>query len=126
MLERYLNRLYDTIATRGYIEVEQLVVTNRLSKRGTIMGQLRFLNGSQLDFGEVLVVQDRRIVKTRYRYHYQNASGELVFRYDNAPHYPQIETHPHHKHIGTEVLPAQAPDLNDVLREIEQLIFGAV
>ena len=61
--------------------------------------------------------------KLRYVYHYQNASGEVIFRYDNAPHHPNLPTHPHHKHIGSAVEPSQDPDLSEVLHEIEQLIF---
>lgn len=82
-----------------------------------------FHNGSLLDFGEVFILRNRQIVKLRYAYHYQNESGTLVFRYDNAPHFPNLSTHPHHKHVGTAVEPAQPPDLSDVLREIEQLLF---
>lgn len=125
MINSYLHRLYDSIVSRGYIEIEQLIVDNRSSQRGTIRGRLKFHDGSLLDFGEVLISQNRQIVKLRYAYHYQDASGNLLFRYDNAPHYPNIPTHPHHKHVGSTVEPAPAPDLNDVLHEVEQSIFAA-
>ncbi len=125
MINGYLHRLYDTIVSRGYIEIEQLAFDSRSNQRGTIRGRLKFHDGSLLDFGEVLVSQNRRIVKLRYAYHYQDASGNLLFRYDNAPHYPNIPTHPHHKHVGSTVVPARAPDLSEVLPEIEQLIFAA-
>jgi hypothetical protein len=69
--------------------------------------------------------QEGRLVKLRYAYHYQNADGGLILRYDNAPHHPHIPTHPHHKHQGPAIEPAQPPDLSEVLREIEQLIYGA-
>lgn len=68
-------------------------------------------------------MQNRQIVKLRYSYHYQDESGELIFRYDNAPHYPNLPTHPHHKHVGTAVESAEVPDLSEVLREIELMIF---
>lgn len=124
MLNNYLHRLYDTISSRGYVEVEQLAFDNRSNRRGTISGRLKFHDGSLLDFGEVLIVQNRQVVKLRYAYHYQNASSEVIFRYDNAPHYPSLPTHPHHKHVGsTAVEPSPVPDLSEVLREIEQLIF---
>jgi len=123
MVNSYLHRLYDSIISRGYIEIEQLAFDNRSNQRGTIRGQLKFHNGSLLDFGEVIILRNKRIVKLRYAYHYQNTSGEVIFRYDNAPHYPNLPTHPHHKHMGSAVEPTQAPDLSDVLREIEQLIF---
>ncbi|MCL4262367.1 MAG: hypothetical protein KJ069_04100 [Anaerolineae bacterium] len=124
MLNNYLHRLYDTIISRGYVEVEQLAFDNRSNRRGTISGRLKFHDGSLLDFGEVLIVQNRQVGKLRYAYHYQNVSSEVIFRYDNAPHYPNLPTHPHHKHVGsTAVEPSLAPDLSEVLREIEQLIF---
>ncbi|GIK57514.1 MAG: hypothetical protein BroJett015_31770 [Chloroflexota bacterium] len=123
MINSYLCRLYDTVISRGYIEVEQLVIDSRSTQRGAIRGRAKFYDGSILEFGEVIILRNRQVVKLRYAYHYQNASGELVFRYDNAPHYPHIPTHPHHKHVGSEVKPAQAPDLSEVLHEIEQMIF---
>ncbi len=60
----------------------------------------------------------------RYAYHYQRADDELVFRYDNVPHYPDIRTFPHHKHIGDTVVPAQPPDLSEVLREIDGVMYA--
>ena len=47
----------------------------------------------------------------------------MVFRYDNAPHFPHLPTAPHHKHVGEiEVVAADAPDLQSVLKEIEGMI----
>lgn len=85
---------------------------------------MRFHDGSLLDFDEAVLLRNEQIVKLRYAYHYQNESGEVIFRYDNAPHYPNILTYPHHKHVGSAVEPAQVPDLSEVLREIEQMIFN--
>jgi hypothetical protein len=124
MLKNYLYRLYDTIVSRGYIEIEQLVFADQSNQRGSIEGRLHFPDGSLLEFDEVVVVRNRLIVKLRYAYHYQDASESLIFRYDNAPHYPNIPTHPHHKHVKNRVEPAQPPDLGEVLREIERLVFG--
>ena len=123
MLNTYLHRLYDSINSRGYIQVEQLLFDNRSNQRGSIRGRLRFYDNSLLDFGEVLVIRNRQIVKLRYAYHYQNADGEMIFRYDNAPHHLEISTHPHHKHAGPTIQSTQLPDLSEALREIEQLIF---
>jgi hypothetical protein len=55
--------------------------------------------------------------------HYQREDGTMVFRYDNAPHFPHLPTAPNHKHVEeTEVIAAEAPDLESVLKEIEGLI----
>jgi hypothetical protein len=72
-----------------------------------------------------LLEEYRRVVKWRYSYHYQDSEGKLIFRHDNAPHHPEIETHPHHKHVGSDdnVIASQPPDLGDVLREIDEIIY---
>jgi hypothetical protein len=123
MLKSYLYRLYDTIISRGNIELELLIFDDQSKQRGSIEGRLRFYNSSLLEFDEVVLLRDEQIVKLRYAYHYQSSSGELVFRYDNVPHHPDISTYPHHKHIGLNVEPARPPDLSEVLREIELLIY---
>ena len=125
MVNRYLNRLYDTVVSRGYIEIEYLVfVVSQSNQHGRIRGRLNFYDGSVLDFGEVILLRNGQIEKSRYGYHYQSSAGNLIFRYDNAPHYPHIMTHPHHKHVGSDVESAEVPDLSDVLREIEQMLFN--
>jgi len=123
MLQKHLHRLYNTIASRKYVDCEYLVFDEHPNKEGYIEGRLRFPDGSLLDFDEVIVVENEYIIKTRYAYHYQDASDKLIFRYDNAPHHPHIFTHPHHKHINSSVESSENPDLGDVLSEIDGLMW---
>ncbi|HAI68839.1 MAG TPA: hypothetical protein DCM38_05295 [Gammaproteobacteria bacterium] len=123
MLKNYLYRLYGAIVSRGNIEVERLVFDDQ-KQRASIEGRLRFYEKSLLAFDEVVLLRDNQIVKLRYAYHYQKADGELIFRYDNAPHFPKIPTYPHHKHTDRKkVEAAQPPDINEVLNEIEQILY---
>jgi hypothetical protein len=39
---------------------------------------------------------------SKYAFHWQDAAGQLQKRWDNAAHHPEISTHPHHVHDGTE------------------------
>jgi hypothetical protein len=55
-----------------------------------------------------------------YRYHYQEPS-DLVLRYDNAPHHPEVITHPDHKHVGDDVLASSHPTIAQVLLEVQAL-----
>jgi hypothetical protein len=59
-------------------------------------------------------------VRVHYAYSYIR-EGRRVFRYDNAPHHPEIVTHPHHKHTGhtDRLTPADQPSLSQVLAEVE-------
>jgi hypothetical protein len=46
--------------------------------------------------------------------------ADLILRYDNAPHHPEIATHPEHKHQGAIVAEGKHPDLEDFLQEIRE------
>ena len=50
--------------------------------------------------------------------------GELIIRWDNAPHHRKLSTFPHHKHVGSDknVLPSSEITLEDVLRVISSNI----
>ncbi len=123
-LRRYLERLRNTIYSRQEIYVEHLGIEEVLVDHlGAIRGRLRFYDGSLLVFDETLVARGVVLVKTDYAYHYQRADGSLVFRYDNAPHHPEISTFPDHMHVEGQVDAAEPPDLSDVLRRIDELLY---
>ena len=123
-LRSHLERVRDTIYSRRELVVERLRVEELSPGRlGAVEGRLRFYDGSLLDFDETIVTRGVVLVKTHYAYHYQHADGSLIFRYDNAPHHPELPGFPCHKHTPAGVQPAEAPDLSEVLREIDGLLY---
>jgi len=76
-------------------------------------GRIVFYNGNILEFAES-ITPDR----ARYRYHYMNADGALIFRYDNVPHHPGIATFPHHKHLQDTVIESDQVNLRVVVEEV--------
>ena len=127
-LHRYLSRLHDTILSRHELQIEEMEILDRSDRPGQtseFYARVRFPDESQLQVVEKLVVERLTILKVRYAYHYQRSHGELVFRYDNVPHYPDIGTFPHHKHVGDKVIPARPPDLSEVLREIDGMMYSS-
>ena len=87
---------------------------------GLIRCRVVFWDDSYLNLYEVVSTELGYPVRVYYAYTYVRG-GERVFRYDNAPHHPEIVTHPHHKHIGPSdrLAPADQPSLSQVLAEIE-------
>ena len=87
---------------------------------GLIRCRVVFWDASYLDLYEVVSTELGYPVRVSYAYTYLR-QGQRVFRYDNAPHHPEIVTHPHHKHLGPEdrLAPADQPSLYQVLVEIE-------
>jgi len=100
-LEAYLSRTYDSMFSRRGLTIDQFYVTRFPARQAaTIEARVRYWDGSLLRFYEELVEDGFRLRKLEYVYHYQGADEKLIFRYDNAPHYPSISTFPHHKHFG--------------------------
>jgi hypothetical protein len=90
------------------------------SKKGFIQGEVIFEDESKLHFAEVKDTTEER--KIKYRYHYMNQNDTMIFRYDNARHYPELATFPHHKHTIQNVIEAKEPNLDDVLIEITSIV----
>ncbi len=90
---------------------------------GLLRCRLVFWNGSYLDVYEVVSTELGYPVRVHYAYTYLR-NEQRIFRYDNAPHHPEILTHPHHKHIGPSdrLAPADQPSLGQVLHEIAALL----
>jgi len=86
---------------------------------GIVRGRVFFWDESFLDIYEVVSTELGYPVRIEYAYTYLH-NGERVFRYDNAPHHPEIVTFPHHKHIGLRdrLAPSDQPSLHQVLAEI--------
>jgi hypothetical protein len=59
-------------------------------EKGFISGRLRFFNESILEFGEVKDIQ--YFSKVKYRFHFMDKFGNMIFRYDNAKHFPELDS----------------------------------
>jgi len=112
---RIIKRLTESYAVSS-LKVLELVEE---SESGIYILKLRanLIDGSQLFITEVHTLK-----RQKYAYHWQNASGKLKVRWDNSPHWKNIPTFPHHKHIGSQVVPSVKPSIDEVMAEIEEAI----
>jgi Family of unknown function (DUF6516) len=69
---------------------------------GFMRYRLTLSNDDLLELTERIEVRARAIVVTKYRHHWQDHTGRLIKRWDNAPHYPHVPSFPHHLHDGAE------------------------
>lgn len=123
-LRQHLELIQNILNSRQEITIESFRLQEIAPGReGIIEARLRFWDGSLLEFVEVLIEHGVVLVKTEYAYHYQDAQNRLIFRYDNAPHHPEISTHPHHKHTARTIEPAMPPHLGDVIAEIDEALY---
>lgn len=60
-----------------------------------------------------------KIIKYSYTYVDDEKS---ILRYDNAPHHPEIQTNPHHKHLKDGVQSLKSFQLIEFIKEVITLI----
>lgn len=73
--------------------------------------EITFANNSRLFLKEYLFSSGER----KYAFNWVDASGKLLCRWDNAPHWPNVKTFPSHKHIQGEVLASKETTPEEIL-----------
>jgi hypothetical protein len=73
------------------------------------------INGSVLFFFEFVEIQNNVPVLVKYKYQWQSPEGNLLKRWDNAPHHKEINTFPDHVHDPDGVSPSPAMNLEWIL-----------
>ena len=63
-------------------------------------------------------------VLKRYSYYWLNSANELKVGWDNAPHHRQMESFPHHKHVGQpgNLQSSRETSLEEVMRVVQRKI----
>lgn len=77
-----------------------------------------FHDGSKLQAKDYHFAPDER----KYAFHWSDSNGKLKIRWDNAQHWRNIPTFPHHKHVGHDknVEASAEVTLADVLEYIRK------
>ncbi len=78
--------------------------------------ELTFTDKSKLVVKEYVFENKER----KYAYHWTDVIGNLICRWDNANHWPDISTFPHHKHIKEDIFESIEISIDDVLRMISE------
>jgi hypothetical protein len=62
--------------------------------------------------------------RRKYSFHWQKIDEKLISRWDNAPHFPDISSYPHHQHLQSEtnVVASSAMSLINILKIIQEKI----
>jgi len=72
---------------------------------------VQLVDGSRLHINEMWVNSEL----TKYAYYWLNTTDKIIHSWDNAPHHPEISTHPHHLHISGKVYVSKVQQFSDVI-----------
>ncbi len=122
IISAYLSRIEQQLLSLPNLYVEQFNATILTPERANLKLRIRFQCKSLLAISEAISVVDSQVTQLDYRYHFQDENNQMLFRYDNTPHFPSLETFPHHKHLPDAVIAADKPDLTQVFQEASALV----
>lgn len=118
----YLNQVEQAIVQCENAYVERYQEEILTSQRANLRIRLRFKQTHLLEINEAIVITDNYLEFLDYRYHFQDEKNNLVFRYDSTPHFPNLSTFPHHKHLPNDVISCHKPEITQVLKEATELL----
>lgn len=119
MLDKHADAIEAAIHGCAAVATYSLNTVQLSPNTGYVEGEIMFVDSSRLIFFEFLRQIATGLNREKYRHHFMDASNQLLFRYDDAPHHPGIATFPHHKHLPTGVTESPAPRFPQVLTEAE-------
>ena len=121
ILSQYLADIENSIQRLESANVERYEEEVLTSSRANLRIRVRFLTGHLLEVNEAIVIEANQIKHLGYRYHFQDQQNNLIFRYDNTPHFPDLKSFPHHKHIKNNVEDSDEPLILNAIEEAKLL-----
>ncbi len=122
ILSNYLAQVEQAIQQCRNVDIERYEEEIFNSKRANLRLRLRFNGTYLLEINEAIIVTDDRLEFLDYRYHFQDESNQLIFRYDSTPHFPNLPNFPHHKHLPDDIIASEKPEITQVLKEATESI----
>jgi hypothetical protein len=115
----YLRYLKALLALENQVTCLNIIREESQGDSGLFRYRLDLQDGSLLEIFERFHVEAGNVTVTKYSYHWQSSDGALLKRWDNAPHHPEIATHPHHVHLRSgEVLSRQVFNVEELLSTV--------
>lgn len=112
--EKYLQLVIARILTDTNLDSYSIIREQITDNNGQFRMRITFSDGNELEFSEFFRKNEReKIDVIAYRYHWMDKDNQLLRRWDNAHHYPDLSGFPHHIHDGDEknVLPGEPMNL---------------
>ena len=131
MIQNIQSEQYGSVVLRvladvddGVIEEQNFDYARRDSLRLT--ASIRYRDGSRIRIRLIINTDSDYPDWYSYSFHYMTARGDTIFRYDNARHYPEMHTFPHHKHEGADerAIASHQPSVRRIRDEIAAYLNG--
>jgi Family of unknown function (DUF6516) len=120
-IDAYLEAMKERFVTDPLVTQFQVIRERSTLMDGYLRARLTLADGSQLELSEYMQRSSAgEIAVITYSYHWADAHNQLITRWDNTPHFPDLPGFPDHIHDGAtgQVTPGQPMSIFTVLDEI--------
>ncbi len=120
----YIGNIKDRLLNSPMIEKINIFEENSSFNSGYFRVRFSLKNGDFVEAAEYFTIRGEQIIQQRYRYQWMDSTQTLLRRrWDNAAHFREIPTFPHHVHVDREdnVMPSHMfgiAELVDILETI--------
>ena len=117
-IDEYLDTVKGRLLTDPMLSGFRVIRERATLTDGHLRARLTLTDGNQIEFSEyVQRSPDGQVNIITYSFHWADVHGNLIRRWDNTPHFPNLPGFPHHIHDGPggAVGPGQPVSLSVVL-----------
>ncbi len=121
----YFEAIKAHLLTEPLVKNFQIVKERRTDSDGHLRVRLTLSEDCPMEFSEYVHLSPKGdITVITYSYHCADADGNLIVRWDNAPHFPDLPGFPHHRHVGAAgtAEPSEPMNIFKVLNDIRQFL----
>src|SRR5919106_1722591 len=124
-IEAYLDSIKERFVTEPTVTSFHVIRERSTLIDGHLRARLALADSSQLEFSEYVQRSPTgEIVVITYSYHWADTNNQLIKRWDNTPHFPDLPGFPDHIHDGAtgQVTSGQPMSIFAVLAEIASVL----
>jgi hypothetical protein len=100
-IDAYLDSIKERFVSDPIITSFQVIRERLTLVDGHLRARLTLINGTRLEFSEYMQRSPTgEIAVITYSYHWADADNQLIMRWDNTPHFPDLPGFPDHIHNG--------------------------
>lgn len=121
-IREYLDECIVLLTTSDIVYSFQITKRRETETDGYLRARSVLLDGDRFEISLYCRLAEDEVQIAGYRFHRQTKDGELVKRWDDAKHHPEIVSFPHHIHVGenNEVKKSKPVSLPEVLSLLEK------
>ena len=124
MLEDFLAELKSSLTASPVVKDIDILDEFITSVSGFLDCRAEMIDGSVLYVTEYFTISGENIKRDKYSYHLQK-NGDLIVRWDNAPHHREISTFPFHAHKKDGAYESKEMTMDEVLDVLSEMFTNS-